>query len=238
MGIENKLSLEDRIFQNMMQECETARESVGIYYPDGCIAPFSFPTEQTFRSHLLKQAKALPKPQDLTQEQMAETCQLVRANVKQGKANNAEVQLNKGRQLSGKCKFPLGDTVLKLRVMDTDEPEYFFMKAGNMLDSSIFLGGDNAGILLIQDENGDDCFLRLSEFHMLSLREAPDPRKDVGLITSYLWLTAEVSTSVILAASLDPIKSLLLSDWLQSEWQRAKDAASTSPGADGGETHG
>lgn len=238
MRKKNKLSLDDRIFQTVMQGQETAREATNIFYPGGVIAPFSFPSEQPSLSHLLAQAKAPPKPPDLSPEQLAENCRLIRDNVKQGKINNVEVQLHKGRQLSEKREFPLGNTAIKIRSIGSDEPEYFFIKAGDTLDSSIFLGEDNAGILLIRDEDGDDCFLRLSEFHMLSLRENPDPRKEVGLVTSYLWLTADVFTSVICAFSLDPIKNLLLSDWLRSEWQRAEDAASTSSGADGGEIHG
>lgn len=76
------------------------------------------------------------------------------------------------------------------------------------------------------------------EFHLLSLRENPDPRKEIGLMASYLSLTAKVFTSIIFASSLDPIKNLLLSEWLQSEWQRAKDAASKSVNeATGGEVN-
>jgi len=90
------------------------------------------------------------------------------------------------------------------------------------------------GIMLIRDENGDDYFLRLSEFHMLSLRTDPDPHKEVGLMTSFVWLSAKVYTSVVVAPSLDPIKNLLLSEALLAEWQRAKDAASKPSGEEGG----
>ena len=93
-----------------------------------------------------------------------------------------------------------GNTVVKILPMDTSAQDYtfIFIKSGDTLDASVFLGGDNAsGIMVIKDENGEECFLRISEFHLLSLRENPNPRKEVGLMTSFLWLTAKVYTSII-----------------------------------------
>lgn len=229
MGKKSESKLENSVFQMMLQEEEKAKATTNNFYPGGVIAPFSLSSEQAPLAPLLAQAKTPPDPQAPTQKQLAEQCWSIRSNVKAGKPNNIEVQLNKGRQLSDKNAFPLGNTVVKILPMDANEPNYLFSKAGDTLDASVFLGEDDAmGIMVIRDENGDDYFFRLSEFHMLSLRENPDPRKEIGLMTSYLWLTAKVSSSVIFASSLDPIKNLLLSDWLQAEWQRAKDIASKS----------
>ena len=240
MGKKTESKQEKRIVQMMGQEEEKAKAAANRFYPNEVIASFSYSSEQNPFAPLLSQVKTLPTPQAPTQEQSAENCLSIRGNVKAGKPDSIEIQLNKGRQLSDKNAFPLGNTVIKVLPMDANEPNYLFIKAGDTLDASVFLGGDNVtGIMLIKDENGEDYFFRLAEFHMLSLRENPDPRKEVGLMTSYLWLTAKVSSSVIFADSLDPIKNLLLSDWLQAEWQRAKDMALKSTNeVGGGESNG
>lgn len=228
-----------RFIQLLDQKYEQAKAAVNNFYDDGIFANFTPSSAGQPLAPLLAQIKPPPEPESMTQEQLMATCQNIRANVKRGRPGNVEIQLNKGRQKSDNQLFPLGNTVIKALPMDSLQPVYLFIKAGDTLEASVFLGGDSvAGILLMQDENGDDCFLRLSEFHLLSLRENPDPRKEVGLMTSYLWLTADVYSSVIYAFNLNPIKNLLLSDFLQMEWQKAKDAASMSSGTDGGENHG
>lgn len=230
----------DRMAQMALQNEKEANAATSTFYLNGVIAPFSFSPEQNPFAPLLTQVKTPPVPQTPTQEQLTELCQLIRTDVKQGKPGSIEIQLNKGRQLSDKNIFPLGNTVVKLRTMDADEPIYLFIKADDTLDAAVFLGGDNAtGIIVIKDEKGEEHFLRLSEFHLLSLRENPDPRKEIGLMTSYLYLTAKVYTSIIFATNLFPVKNLLLSECLQKEWQRAKDsAAKSSDEIAGGECNG
>lgn len=236
----NKSNLENRIGQMVLQNEKEAKAVTDAFYPDSVIAPFSFSSEQNPFAPLLAQVKTPPVPQTSTQEQLTELCQLIRADVKQGKPGSIEIQLNKGRQLSDKNVFPFGNTVVKLRIMDADEPIYLFIKADDTLDAAVFLGGDNAtGIIVIKDEKGEEHFFRLSEFHLLSLRENPDPRKEIGLMTSYLYLTAKVYTSIIFATNLFPVKNLLLSECLQKKWQRAKDsAAKSSNEIAGGECNG
>ncbi len=241
MGNKSELKQTDRALQMMDREEEKVKSEVSTFYDGGILATFKLSSEQSPLVPLLAQARATPNdPQAPTQSQLAKQCLAIRSNVKAGKPNNIEIQFNKCRQLSERCAFQLGNTAVKLRLADVTEPRYFFIKAGDTMDSSIFFGGDNAvGIMLIRDENGDDYFLRLSEFHMLSLRADPDPHKEVGLMCSFVWLTANVYSSVVLAPSLDPIKNLLLSEWLQAEWQRAKDAASKPSGeVDGGDRNG
>lgn len=231
---------EDRILKMMDQANEKANAAVSVFYPDGIIANFTPSSAEHPLAALFTQVKQPSTLQSPTQEQLSDACQQIRENVRQGKPGNAEVQFNKGRQLSDKQVFPLGNTVAKILPMDFNQPFYSFIKSGDTLNASVFLGGDNAyGILAMKDESDEDYFFRLSEFHLLSLRENPDPRKEIGLVTSYLWLTAKVYSSVIFAFSLDPIKNLLLSDLLQAEWQRAKDAASKPTNeATGGESNG
>lgn len=221
---------ENRILKLTDQENEKAKVATSTFYPDGTIANFTLSSAKQPLATLLTLAKQPPAPQAMTREQLLDTCMNTRINVKQGKPGNIEIQFNMGRQISDKQILPLGNTVVKVLPMDSNQPAYLFIKAGDTLDAHVFLGDGNIpGVMAIEDENGEECFLPLAEFHLLSLREDPDPRKEIGLMTSYLWLTSKVYSSIIFAASLDPIKNLLLSEWLQAEWQRAKDAAANPP---------
>lgn len=234
----SEIKSENSVFQMILQEREKAKAAASIFYPDGIIAPFLIASKQNPFASLLTQAKALPASLSPTQEQQTEFCKLIRANVKQGKPENIEVQLNKGRQMFDGKLFPLGNTVVKLRI-GLNDPNYFFIKAGDTLNASVFLSTDaRVAIMLLEDENGDDYFLPLSEFQLLSLQEDPDPRKEVGLITSFVCLTSQVFTSILLAPSLDPIKNLLLSELLLAEWQRAQEALlQLDTEVTGGSTH-
>ncbi len=217
----NKESLKS-LSKTMFRELEEIYFEVKKNYAnDGTWVEFLYSSNPSLIDSLLARAKKL---KEQTKEQLSEECIRIRNNVKNGIPGNIEIQFNEGRQLSDKRVLPLGNTVIKILPMDESKPNYIFIKAGNTLDALIFIGGnDSQCIMVFRDENGDDFFLRLSEFHMLSLVEDPDPRKEIGLITSYIWLTAKVHSSVVLGFSLAPIKNLLLSDWFQAEWERIKD---------------
>lgn len=242
MGKKSNAKWVDNILQMNRQNSEETTAEVAEYYPNNSIASFTLSSETNPLAPLVKRAKESLAPQAPTQEQLSEKCQQIRENVRQGKKGNIEIQFHKGRQLSDKQAFPLGNTVVKILPKDTNTQDFtfIFIKAGDTLDTSVFLGGDNAfGIMAMKDENGEEYFLRISEFHLLSLRENPDSRKEVGLMTSLLWLTAKAYTSIIFASNLLPVKNLLLSDWLQKEWQRAKDSASKLSSEEaGGESNG
>ena len=141
--------------------------------------------------------------------------------------------LNKGRQVYGHidshATFLLGNMVVKIVPMDVGKPEYLFIRDGDTLDTTIFLGGEyGSGIMLITDERGDDYFLRLSEFHLISIEAESNSPEKVALMTSYIWLAPKVYMNVFRASDYYSIINLLLSDWIQEEWKRAKDAANES----------
>ena len=86
-----------------------------------------------------------------------------------------------------------------------------------MEDCLVFLGGEEGqGILAIKRDDEKVTFVRVSEFHMLAISENSEPNREVGLITSYLWITAKVSSSVIIGENLTPIKNLLCVDGLKT----------------------
>ena len=198
------------------------------------LVDFSFSSEQEPLADLCTLAKAPSAPHTLTQDQLRERCEQIRSNIKLGISDNIEVQLNKGRQMSGllygkPSSLLLGNIVVKIVPMDVGKSKHLFIKDGDTLDAAIFLGGEyGSGIMLITDEYGDDYFLRLDEFYLFSIDPKSNPEKQVAILTSYNWLTKKVYTTVFCAVSCYPIVSLLLSDWIKEEWKRAKDAATGS----------
>lgn len=234
MSKKTKVKL-DKQFIKMLEQEESERIAATKNFCDanGTWVDFTYSSGQDPLAPFRALAKVSPAPQALTQDQLRERCKQIRDNIKLGVPGNIEVQLNKGRQMYGQAygqtSFLLGNMVVKILPMDVGKPEYLFIKDGDTLDTSIFLGGEyGSGIMLITDERGDDYFLRLSEFHLISIEAESNSPEKVALMTSFIRFTAKVYTSVFRAADFYPIISLLLSDWIQEEWKRAKDAATES----------
>lgn len=174
----------------------------------------------------LFQAKAPPNDQQSpTQEQLSKRCFQIMDNVKHGKTDNAVIHMDKGLQIFERSTAPLGNTIIKLLPMGFDKETCLFLKSGSTVPAKVFIGGDNPwAILALKDDKDNVLFLRLREFHLLSVQEKTDPRKETGLMTSYSWLTGKMFSSYITAFNLYAVKNLLLSSWLEQEWQRAKEA--------------
>lgn len=170
------------------------------------------------------------KPYQL-QDLLRKQCFQIQEDIASGRLFHIEVQLHKGRQKTRSEETLLGDTLIKIRPMGANEPKFIFIKAGDTLNTSIFLGKGyhfNPGIMLIRDDDGNDYYLRLSDFSLLSYRDAPTPSDELGILTTYIWSSRIAHTSFLRGSSLDPLKLLFLSEWFNAKWQRAKDAATES----------
>jgi len=196
------------------------QQAINSFYPDGILADFSFSSENA------PFAELLASEQDtFSQEQMVEECKRIRSAVQAKKPNNIEVRFNEGAHYFDGVKHPLATTIAKFRAMD-GKPTYLYVKDRDTVDAIAFIGGDNVlAFLATKGKDGKEQIIRLSEFHLLSYHEASDPKKEVGLLTSFVWPGVKIYSSVLFAWNLFPVKNLLLSEWLQSEWKRIKDAA-------------
>ena len=173
-----------------------------------------------------------------SQEQMATECDRIRSYVRAKKPDNIEVRFNEGAHYFNGKKHPLGTTIAKFRAMDSSEPTYLYVKDGDTVDAMVFIGGENIlAFLATKDKDGKEQITRLAEFHLLSCQENTDPNKEVGLLTSFVWPGVKIYSSVLLGSNLFPVKNLLLSEWLQDEWQRMKDTAGQHQ-IEGGAEHG
>lgn len=235
----NFITTKDDPIIKLNQEGKTVEIAIRDFYSNGTVSNFSFSPEQNTIVSLYALTK-MPAPLlALTQDQLRERCEYIRYNVKRGISGYIEIQLNKGHQMSNKIEYPLENTLLKITPLGADGPKHFFIKAGDTLDAFIFLGDGIGGVMLVRDEKGNEKFIQLYEFYLLSLRTVTDPTKEIGLMTSFTAFLFMVHTSTILASNLGPVKTLLLSDFLQSEWQRSKDATTESSDKEaGGEING
>lgn len=216
-----KVTKADKTLSAMDREQAMIQQEINSFYPNGFLAEFSFSSEGNPFSELQASEQKV-----FSQEQMATECAIIRARVQAKKPNNIEVRFNEGSHYFNGVKHPLGTTIAKFRAMDSGEFTYLYVKDGDTVDAMTFIGGDNIlAFLATKDKNGNEKFIRLSEFHLLSYHESTDPKKEVGLLTSFVWPGVKIYSSVLFTWNLFPVKNLLLSEWLQAEWQRMKDAA-------------
>lgn len=156
--------------------------------------------------------------QSADNETMLKECSDIRKNVEKGKTNNIVIDFIHGNQDFEGKEYELDDTIIKVEVMGSKEPIYYHINKGDVLQSMIFIGGNDANAFLVKkDEDGVFSVLRLSEIHMFSLSEDLSPKKETALMTSYSWMEAKVHSSIIIGPNLNPIRTLLLSDWIKNK---------------------
>lgn len=230
MGETSKSKQAKQVLPLSLQKEIVVRSEVLKFYPKDPLGKFPLASATNSPTPLLAHAKKPPdNPMAPSEEQLYEQCSKIRANVKAGKAGNIEIHFHRSRQIFDKNDLPLGSTAVKVQPWNASEPEFFFIKDGDTLDAMVFLGGDNNwAIMLVRDENGKGFFLKLAEFHMLSIQEKTDPSMETGLMTSYSWTTGKPFTSIIAASNLDSVRNLFVSSYLEREWQQTKDATEKS----------
>lgn len=142
----------------------------------------------------------------------ASTCKEILERVMRREDGNFEIDLCKMIHLSKHGKVQLGTTVVKMIALGTDEPIYHYLKPGEGLEAVVFIGGlDDDGYCVTIGEGGKRIFTSLSEFHLLSIVKDVDYKKEIGLVTDYIWSTSKVYSGIVKGyPSLDMIKHLLL----------------------------
>lgn len=215
----------DKVFNELDEHLMNLRTAFEGFYDDyGSLNNFNYSSEENPFDEIMKKEN----PPSQSQEEMMEECLKIKTYVSQAKLKNIEIRLDKHDQKYGGQTTAYGMTIIRARSFDNDMQSCIYYKDDDSLQARVYIGGDNyRGYLVTKGEDGEFHFTKLREFHLLSTTQNPDPRKDFGLITSYTWLTG-IYTSMFMSYSLMPIKNLILSDWLQSEWQRAKDAREKS----------
>ncbi len=219
----------DRLMKKYDQEGKDIKYQVSEFYEAGEHAEItSTPDKDPFAGILLTIRKT-PVPQLLTEIEMREKCLKIRENVKQCKPDNIELNFIQGVQKFKGNNHKLDNTVIKAIAKDADTPVYLHIRKSDVLNSLVFIGGDDAlAFLVTKGLNGEDCVVSLSEFHLLSISENSTPEKEIGLMTSYSWMGAKVHSSVIMGMNLEPIKNLLLSEGLRTMSNEGQKLSATS----------
>ena len=203
----------------MEKEERMVKSEVSEFYPDGVRANMNHPSDQDPFAQIIsavENRENQPTPV-LTEEQMQENCFQIRNNVKDCKANNMEINFVEGVLRYKGNKYELGSTVIKAVTQGASKAVYLHLKKGDAVNSLVFIGGDNWQAFLVTKDDNKTEFIKLEEFHLLSISENSTPEREIGLMVSYLWLTKEDYFSIIMGYNLDPIKNLLLVDELRME---------------------
>lgn len=198
------------IWKAIEKNYEEVKEEASNFYEDGILVDMS---KQKSITEIVADIQKAPNNQTLTAEQMWEKCLNIRKKVMEEKPGNAEIDFIHGTQKFEGREHQLGDTVFKAIETTTHKPIYFYNKKGEVKDVLVFIGGDDAkAFLAAKDDEGNAYFIGLDEFHMLSVSENSKPGKEIGLMTSFVWLRTKIYSSIILAFNLDPVKNLLLGE--------------------------
>ena len=228
----------DKLIERLLTRGEAERslinKQLSEFYPNGTLTDFAGaeagdnPFKQIFSTLRLGSA-----PQPLTDDAMFEACLQIRRHVKEKQAGHTEINFRHGVQRINGRSYPLASTLIKARAMLGDSPVFLYVGKENSLNSIIFIGGDSADAFLVtRDDDGKDCVVRLEEFHALSISEHSVPGDEVGLMTSFHWKSAQVSTGIVTGNNLDPIKSLLLSEAFRKIEATQQESAEIETGGD------
>lgn len=198
------------IWKAIDENYEKAKEEASNFYEDGILVDIS---KQDDVAKIVADIQKTPDDQALSEEQMQKECLKIREKVMAGKEDNIEIDFTCGIQKFEGREHQLGDTLFKAVESTTHKTFYFHYKKGDKKDVLVFIGGDNVkAILAAKDDKGNVASIGLDEFHLLSISENSTSEKEIGLMTSYIWLRAKIYSSVILAFNLDPVKNLLLGE--------------------------
>lgn len=196
----------------MEKEREIVKGEVSEFYPDGVRADMDHPSDQDPFSQIIptdKERENLPTSV-FTEEQMQEKCFQIRNNVRDCEPDNMEINFLEGVLRFKGNKYALGGTVVKAVAQDAAKAVYLHLKKEDAVNSLVFIGGDNRQAFLVTKDNNRTIFIKLEEFHLLSISENSTPEREIGLMISYLWIKKEVYFSIIMGSNLDPVKNLLL----------------------------
>ena len=205
----------DRIFLMLEKDKAEVKKVVDDFYETHFEGNLFFIHKNNFVD-FSKKFKTL-FPQSVTDEKMQQQCFQIQNFVKAGRTENLEIQFEKGIQRFEGRKHELMETIVKLDIQDADKPVYLYLRENERLRAIIFAGGDEMNAFLVLEDNDENiCFARLMGFHMLSIPETAVPGKEIGLMTSYSYMAAQVYSGVIMGQTLNPVKNLLFSEWFQA----------------------
>lgn len=227
--------MKNNFWKEQEREYEAIKSKVSEFYDAYDVGELTFSSSASSFADLLKLEESALNQESFTEEEiekreqqkqeMEDACLEILNNVNLAKPENLIISLDKRVQISHNPPLDLGDVVLKIVPLSAHKPIYIYSPAEDRMFARVYIGGNNvSAFFIVRDLHGEEHIIPLSEFHMLSLQKNPQRKKEVALMTSFLWMRARVYTSTILSYNLDPVKNLLMADFLREEWEKQKDA--------------
>lgn len=150
-----------------------------------------------------------------------EKCRAIRRNIERGELENVEVRFNIMTQWCLNSERKLADTYVKIWVMDEIEPLFLFLTKDTMMNALVFIGGDEKqAFLVFVDDKNITHYVQLQEFYLLSI--VKEKKMSWGLITSYSWFSARVSTDIIQSFELNSVVDLFMAEWFRKMVEEKK----------------
>lgn len=207
----------------MLDEMEQeVKNEVSEFYPNGELVEIPSEGKNDWLEEILSVKRKDQSDSSFTEEEIQQRCCQILENVKNHKEENILIDFKQKIHWLEGCRFKLEDVLVKARTFDDDEPLYLHLKEEDELNSLILIGGSDAQAFLVaQDESNNENYIRLYELHLLSFSKGSRLKEESGLLTSYVWRIAKVFSSVIIGATLDPIKNLFLAEYYESESEEA-----------------
>ena len=210
----------------MEQEGQQVEYACSMFYPDGTISPdLIYTSDPEASKKILDKLCWLGSSPQPDVKSLKEQCLKIQEKALSGEDDQAIVSLDLGKLIIHNQSYKFGNTLIKVQsTASNTSPAYIFFKEGSTLLSRIYLSNSNSdGVMAILNEENEEVFIRLAECHVLSIQEKSEARREIGLMLSFTRAIRHVYFSIIMALNLDPIKNLLLSEWLTSECEKAKE---------------
>ena len=219
---------EKKVIKEVQKKRILINDVCSKFYPDGVIADFKFPAvdddalKSLFRCNLDDDEKK--KLSEICMQRVIE----MRQNELNGTGENIKVRFDNGTVQSGNNKFELTNTVAMIRVEDRNE--YVYFKAGDRCDAWILIQRtfNSIGAVLVleceaidKSSNKNVVATWVDEFYLMGICKSKEYKEETGIIiANSLYLGSGYQYCE--PALFEPIKGLLLADWLQKELEEAK----------------
>ena len=196
----------EELIKSGLSDFQSSAESNNLIFAgsDNCIESILLRCECDLKNSISKQDK------------MKEKCFQIHKNVKFGKPENYEINLNQKMQIFNKKILDLENCVIKIKTFYNDTPFWISFTNGDKPNIVILIGDNMESFIVIGDDKNNIRYVKLCEFYMLAniVTNDDEDETESGWLTSYSWMLGKVFTSEIMGYSLEPVKSLLLSDWI------------------------
>jgi len=215
-----------RITKEIQRQEEKFKMTCKQFYPEGTVTDFRFPAVGDYDTFgdIYERSLRYSFSDKENREDVEKRIIQIHQNVREGKAGNFEVHFDKGMIQFGNSKYGLANAIAMIRL--GPDCEHVFFKEGDRYGARVFIeaASKNAFFVLGYDEkdknnNKDTAIILLDEFYLLG----SCCNEKSGIMVGYDWAFNNIYCDLVEEVIFNPIKELLVADWLQEEWEKTKE---------------